>query len=57
MELVWKVCAAVLNYRLKRSVILNDAIHGFWEGRGTGTASLKAKLLQKLTPMREEVLY
>ena len=27
------------------------------EGRGTGTATLEAKLLQQLAAMREEVLY
>ena len=30
---------------------------GFRAGRGTGTATLEAKLLQKLAAMREEVLY
>ena len=32
-------------------------LHGLWEGRGTGTATLEAKLLQQLAAMREEVLY
>ena len=32
-------------------------LHGFWEGCGTGTANLEAKLLQQLAAMREEVLY
>ena len=31
--------------------------HGFREGCGTGTATLKAKLLQQLAAIREEVLY
>ena len=35
----------------------HDFLHGFWSGRGTGTATLKAKLLQKLADFREEVLY
>ena len=49
---------------LSQLVILNtmkftyhDALHGFWAGRGTGTATLEAKLLQQLAAMREEVLY
>ena len=36
---------------------LHDVLHGFREGRGTGTATLEAKLLQQLAAMREEVLY
>ena len=36
---------------------LHDALHRFREGRGTGTATLEAKLLQQLAAMREEVLY
>ena len=34
-----------------------DVLHGFRAVRGVGTASFKAKLLQKLTDMRVEVLY
>ena len=34
-----------------------DVIYGFRDIRGTGTTSLESKLLQKLTAMREEVLY
>ena len=29
----------------------------FWEGHGTGTATLETKLLQQLTSMREAVLF
>ena len=32
-------------------------LHGFQAGRGTGTASLKANILQQLIEIREEVLY
>ena len=35
----------------------HDFLHGFRAGCGTGTATLEAKLLQKLAAMREEVLY
>ena len=35
----------------------HGTFHGFCTGRGTGTASLEAKLLQKLTAMREDILY
>ena len=57
VEVVWKVVAAILNRRFKYSITYHDALHGFRAGRGTGTATLEAKLLQQLAAMREEVLY
>ena len=57
VEVMWKVVAVILNRRLTSSITLHDVLHGFRAGRGTGTATLKAKLLQQLAAMREEVLY
>ena len=45
-EAVWKVCAMVVNCWLKSSVTLHDALYGFRVRRGTGTATLEAKLAQ-----------
>ena len=56
MEVFWKLLALILHRRLT-TINLHDVLHRFREGRGTGTATLKAKLLQKLSAMREEVLY
>ena len=47
----------ILNCRLTSSITFHDILHGFRAGRGTGTATLEAKLLQQLVAMREEVLY
>ena len=57
MEVVWKVAAAVLNFRLTDSITFHDFLHGFREGHSTGTATVEAKLLQQLAALREEVLY
>ena len=57
VELMWKVVAAILHRRLATSITYHNFLHGFWAGRGTGTATLKAKLLQQLASLREEVLY
>ena len=54
---MWKVMAAILNRRFTSSITYHDALHGFREGRVTGTATLEAKLIQQLAAMREEVLY
>ena len=54
---MWKVVAAILNRCFTSSITYHAAHHGFRAGRGTGTATLEAKLLQQLASMREEVLY
>ena len=45
------------NIAATTAITYHDPLHGFRAGRGTGTATLKAKLLQQLAAMREEVLY
>ena len=35
----------------------HNALHGFWAGEWTGTAALKANLLQHLTATREAILF
>ena len=57
MEVMWKVVATILHLRLTTAITYHDFLHGFRAGRGTGTATLKAKLLQHLAAMMEEVLY
>ena len=54
---MWEVVTVIINRRFTSSITYHDALHGFWAGRGTGTATLEAKLLQQLAAMREEVLY
>ena len=54
---MWKVVVVVLNCRFISSITFHDVLHGFRSGRGTGTATLEAKLVQQLAAMREEVLY
>ena len=56
-KVVWKVCAAVVNCWIKKSVMLHDKIHGFRAGRGTGTSTLEAKLAQKLVGITHEPLF
>ena len=45
MEVMWKVVADILNFRLATSITYHDFLHGFWAGRSTGTATIEAKLL------------
>ena len=48
---------AILNRRFTSSITYHDGLHGFRAGRGTGTATLEAKLLQQLAALRDKVLY
>ena len=57
VEVMWKVVAVILNRHLTSSITFHNVLHGFRAGRGTGTVTLEAKLLQQLAAMREEVLY
>ena len=57
VKVTCKVVASILHCGLTTAITYHDVLHGFWEGRGTGTATLEAKLLQQLEAMREEVLY
>ena len=57
VEVMWKSVAAILHLRLTTAITYHDFLHGFRVGRGTGTATLEAKLFQQLAVMREEVLY
>ena len=52
VEVMWKVVAVILNRRFTSSITFHDVLHGFRVGRGTGTTTLKAKLLQQLVAMR-----
>ena len=54
---MWKVMTVILNHPLTTSIAFHDILHFVQACRDTGTPSLKAKLLQQLTIMREEVLY
>ena len=45
------------NRRFTASITYHDFLHGFWAGHGTGTAILKAKLLQQLAALRQDFLY
>ena len=57
MEVVWKVVTVILSHHLTTSIGFHDILHFFQACRDTGTPYFKAKLLQQLTVMREEVLY
>ena len=52
MEAMWKVVVAILNRHFTVSITYHDFLHVFRVVRGTGTATLEAKLLQQLAALR-----
>ena len=57
MEVLWKTVTLILNIRIMEAIKFHDTPHIFRTGRGMGTASSKAKLIQMLMDMWEDVLY
>ena len=52
-----KLFLVVVNCRLKRSDVIHDALHGFKERRGVGTAALEAKLAQQMVGLTHKPLF
>ena len=56
LEPVWKVIEIIIDGRLQ-AIQLHDCLHGFMKGRGTGTATIEAKLTQQLAHLEQTPLY
>ena len=54
---LWKFTTGIINRNLTTDIKCNNSLHGFWTGRGVGTATLEDKLLHKLKSMKEAVLH
>ena len=52
VEVVWKVVAENFNCRLTASITYHDFLHVFRAGRGTGTATLGAKMIHQAVALR-----
>ena len=57
LEVLWKLIEAIIDTRVRATVTLHDALHGFIAGRGTGTAILEAKLHHELAGIRKMPLF
>ncbi len=56
LEPLWKVVGHIMDRQLN-ALPLHEALHGCWNGRGTGTAILEAKLAQQLAHLKQEPFY
>ena len=57
VEVKWKVCASVVYFRLKRSVILHNALHRFRAGQVMGTTTLEANMSQQIVGIAHKPLF
>ena len=59
LEVVYKLISSIINQRLASGLNtkFHNAIHGFRSGRGTGTATIEAKLLMQLAQRANKPLY
>jgi hypothetical protein len=59
LEVIYKLISSIINRRLAKALNnkFHDAIHGFREGRGTGTATIEAKLLMQLAARSNKPLH
>ena len=49
VEILWKTATVIINWRFASAIGYHNTLHGFREGRGTGTSNLDTKLTQQLT--------
>ena len=56
METIWKIVEGIMNKRL-HAIQLHDSLHGSVKRRGTGTATIEAKLVQQLSYIEQEPLF
>ena len=52
VEVLRKAATVLLKWRLTTDINFHDTLHGLHMGRGMGTTSLEAKMLQHLKAMR-----
>ena len=57
VQVLWKATTGIINQRLTLETLYHDTLYGLRMGRGTGTATLEAKLIQQLTAMRETFIH
>ena len=56
-QVLCKTVLEVIKWHVGEDIVYHDVPHSLYADRGTGTASLEAKLLQQLMEMREDFLY
>ena len=56
LETLWKVVEALIENRLCSSLQMHDVLHGFRDGRRTGTAIMELKIAQEISSIDQDPL-
>ena len=54
---ILKIYEFIMNNRLQNAITLHNVLHSFGQGRGSGTATMEAKLAQKLSGLCCEPIF
>ena len=57
LENLWNVVEELIGTRIRSSMKFHDVLHGFRDGRGTGTAIMELKLAQELSSVDHNPLF
>ena len=57
VRVIWKTIDITMDHQLGESMVFHDVIPKFQSNHGTGTASIKEKLLHKIAVMCKGVMY
>ena len=57
VEVIGNMTTTIINNQLRTSIYLHDDLHMFRQGRGVGTATLKAKLAQHLAGISHKKMF
>jgi hypothetical protein len=57
LEIIYKLVSSIIAQRLTKGIDFHDSLHGFRQGRGTGTATIEAKLQMELARSKGTPFY
>jgi Reverse transcriptase (RNA-dependent DNA polymerase) len=57
LEIIYKLVSSIIAQRLTKGIDFHDSLHGFRQGRGTGTATIEAKLQMQLARTKGTPFY
>jgi hypothetical protein len=57
LNTIYKIISMIIHLRLTSTIKLHEAVHRFWEHRGTGTATMNIKLLMQKAKRQSNPIY
>ena len=57
VQVIWKICALIMNNRFRSATTLQYKLHGFIQGRGTVTATMEENLAHQLAGLCHKPIF